>query len=139
MARPQNRSQLMNRLGAVAQSTTWSSCAVNAAERKVYFGVWTDDGRPTNIGREYLLQSPDPGADERAADLRAARKDQDEKLELVFRDGYEAYAYFNVARDRLASPREIGKTRTSFVMRLALSRLPDGSVVGAPVERVEIS
>lgn len=138
MARPQNRSQLMSRLGAIPQSPTWSSCAVNESERKVYFGVWSDLGRLTNIGREFLLQEPDPDIEAQAASLQAARKDQDEKLELVFKDGYVAYAYFNVARDPVAKPREIGQTRTSFVMRLALSRRPDGSVVGSPVERVEI-
>jgi len=43
MARPENRSQLMERLGAVQTNTVWSWCGVNETDRKVYFSVWTDN------------------------------------------------------------------------------------------------
>lgn len=43
MSRPKNRLQLMNRLGAEQLNNVWSWCAVNEAEKKVYFSIWTDN------------------------------------------------------------------------------------------------
>jgi hypothetical protein len=70
--------------------------------------------------------------------MSAARKDHDEKLSLVFDNGYEAYGYFIEAKDEKAHPREIGHTRTSFIFSFDLERQKDGSVLGYPKNRIEI-
>lgn len=137
MTRPANRSELMDRLGARQANTVWAWCGVNEKDRKVYFSVWEDlirDG-----GRTYVVQEPDWGFDDRTPNGSAARKDHDEKIRLVMENGYEAFAYFVVAKDPTAVPREILETRTSFVMRMTLSRRDDGTVIGTRLGRIEIS
>lgn len=138
MTRPANRSELMDRLGAVQANTMWSWCGVNERERKVYFSVWTDLVHKRDGRTSYTIQEPDWGINEATGRGLPARNDHDEKLRLVFDQGYEAYAYFVEAKDPTASPREIADTRTSFVMRMRITRLENGSVVGTPVERIEI-
>jgi len=137
MARPQNRSQLMERLGAVQTNTVWSWCGVNEAERKVYFSIWTDNGYPSSGAKSYIVQEPYWGINEKGS-KSPARNDQDEKLELVFSQGYEPWGYFIEAKDPSVHPREIGNTHTSYVMRLRLERLQDGTVIGTLVQRVEV-
>lgn len=138
MSRPQNRAQLMDRLGAVQLNTVWSWCGVNASERKVYFSIWTDNIYTHNGEKGYIIQEPDWGVSDETGNKSAARNDQDAKFALVFDQGYEPYGYFIVAKDRTAHPREIADTRTSFVVRLQLETLQDGSIVGIPRDRVEV-
>ena len=138
MSRPQNRSQLMDRLGAVQLNTVWSWCGVNESERKVYFSIWTDNSYTLNGEKGYIIQEPDWGVSDETGNKSAARNDQDAKFSLVFDKGYEPYGYFIVAKDRTAHPREIADTRTSFVVRLQLETLQDGSIVGIPRDRVEV-
>lgn len=138
MSRPANRSQLMERLGAKQLNTVWSWCGVNEDERKVYFSVWTDKHCVHNGESGYIIQEPDWGVSEGTGNKSAARNDQDASLFKVFEEGYEPLGYFIVAKDRFAHPREIAETRTSFVMKLKLSRLDDGSIVGTPLDRIEI-
>lgn len=42
MAKPENRSQLMDYFGAKQKNFVWSWCGVNEEEKSVYFSVWTD-------------------------------------------------------------------------------------------------
>ena len=42
MARPENRLQLMERLGAKQANTVWAWCGVDDNKRRVYFSLWTD-------------------------------------------------------------------------------------------------
>lgn len=138
MSRPQNRSQLMDRLGAVQLNTVWSWCGVNESEKKVYFSIWTDNTYTHNGEKGYIIQEPDWGVSDETGNKSAARNDQDAKFALVFDHGYEPHGYFIVAKDRTAHPREIADTRTSFVVRLQLETLQDGSIVGIPRDRVEV-
>lgn len=126
----------MERLGATQINPVWAWCGVNHEEHKVYFSVWTDnvekiDGKPV-----YIVQRA-TWAHENGR-KSAGRKDHDEKLELVFSQGYAAYAYFVEPKDRNADPREIAETRTSFVMEMKLSRDAEGCVRGLPVRRIDI-
>lgn len=88
--------------------------------------------------RTERLQKPEWGVSEATGNKSAARNDQDAKFCLVSDQGYEPYGYFIVARDREAHPHEIAETRTSFVVRLQLDRLEDGSIVSTPVDRIEV-
>ena len=127
----------MDRLGAIQLNTVWSWCGVNESEKKVYFSIWTDNNHVHNGENGYIIQEPEWGINETGS-KSAARNDQDAKFALVFDNGYEPYGYFIVAKDRNAHPREIAETRTSFVVKLQLHRLDDGSIVGIPQERVEV-
>lgn len=138
MTRPENRSQLMDRLGASQLNTVWSWCAVNEAEKKVYFSIWTDSVQTHNGEKCYVIQEPFWGVNDETGNKSAARNDQDAKLALVFEHGYNAYGYFIVAKDRAADPREIAETRTSFVVRLQLHRLTDRSIIAKILERIEV-
>lgn len=138
MARPANRSQLMDRLGAEQLNAVWSWCAVNDAEKKVYLSIWTDKILKDNGTTSYIIQEPDWGVEEISGRKSASRNDQDQKLSLVFDLGYEPYGYFIEAKDRNGHPREIAETRTSFIMQLQLVRLSDGTVIGTPIKRIEI-
>lgn len=138
MSKPANRAQMMERLGAKQLNTVWSWCAVNEAERRVYFSIWTDHVHQTADGTHYVLQEPHWGLDDATGKSKAARNDQDRKLSMVFDEGYEAYGYFIVAKDVTAVPREIAETRTSFVMRLELTRAADGTVLGKPIARMDV-
>lgn len=138
MSRPTNRLQLMERLGAVQFNNRLAWCGVNEAEKKVYFSIWTDNAHTHNGEKGYLVQEPHWGIHEDTGHKEAPRSDQDSKLALVFAQGYEPYGYFIVAKDRTAHPREIAETRTSFVVRLQLESLQDGSIFGIPRERIEI-
>ncbi|MDZ7842615.1 MAG: hypothetical protein U5R46_17590 [Gammaproteobacteria bacterium] len=133
----ENRSQLMDQLGAVQANTVWSWCAVNDEERKVYFSVWADLVHKHAGENRYTIQEPGWGIDE-AGCRSPARNDHDEKLRLVFEQGYEPYGYFIEAQDPTAHPRQIAGIRTSFVMRLRLVRADGGSIYGVPLERVEL-
>lgn len=137
--RPENRSQLMERLGAVQLNTVWSWCAVNVADRKVYFSVWTDNAfKKADGSTAYIIQEPYWGTDEATGSRSAARNDQDEKLSLVFEQGYEPYGYFIEPKDPKKHPREIARTITSFVMLLGLERREDGAVIATQLKRIEV-
>lgn len=138
MSRPKNRLQLMDRLGAVQLNNVWSWCAVNEVEKKVYFSIWTDNAHTHNGQKGYLIQRAAGDPDGEVTTRSAARDDRNAKFALVFEQGYEAYGYFIVAKDRFAQPREILETRTSFVMKLRLEHLADGSVWAVALERLEI-
>lgn len=127
----------MDRVGAVQLNTVWSWCAVNEQKRQVYFSIWTDNLLKDAPPRTYKIQEPDWGISKQGR-KSAARNDQDSKLELVFKQGYEAWGYFIEAKDPTAHPREIENTATSFVVRLALSERADGVIAGQILERVEI-
>jgi len=137
MAKPANRSQLMDRFGAVQLNTVWSWCAVNEAEKSVYLSVWTDHVDKVDGVTTYTLQGPAWGVNELGR-KSAARNDHDEKLSLVFDQGYRAFGYFIEAKDRSGIPREIADIRTSFVMEMKLSRSDDGWVTGTPIRRIEV-
>ncbi len=139
MARLANRSQLMDHLGAKQKNTVWSWCAVNEEERMVYLSVWMDTrAKRDGVRVSYVIQEPDWGVDPTTGSKSAARKDQDEKLSLIFDKGYEAYGYFIEAKDTTANPREIESTSTSFIFSFDLERQPDGSILGYPKARIEI-
>lgn len=138
MSRPENRLQLMEHFGASQFNDRLAWCGVNDAEKKVYFSVWTDNTYTRNGSKGYLIQEPDWGISDETGNKSAARNDHDTKLSLVFEQGYEPYGYFIVAKDRAAHPRDIAETRTSFVVRLQLEVLPDGSVFGFPTSHIEV-
>ncbi len=140
MTRPQNRSQLLKYFGAKQKNAMWSWCGINEEEKSVYFSVWTDSLNQFGDKDQnyYTIQGPDWGVNEETGAFSPARKDQDEKLDKVLNEGYEAFAYFIEPKNKNAHPREIGATRTSFVFLLELERLPDGAVIGYPVDRIEV-
>ena len=138
MVRPASRSQLMSYLGATQRNVVWSWCAVNDAERKVYLSVWLDTAKKRDGERlSYIIQEPNWGV-ESDGSLAAARKDHDEKLDLIFDHGYEPYGYFIEAKDRNARPRQIEETKTSFIFSLELERQTDGTILGFLKERINI-
>jgi hypothetical protein len=134
MAKHESRVQFMKRLGATQRNTV---CAVNAAEKKVYFSIWTDSFYKHNGKTSYVIQEPTFGVDAASGDKTPARNDQDAKFALAFDQGYETYGYFIEAKDRAANPREIASTFTSLVMQLELARLESGSIIGTPLKRIE--
>ena len=139
MARLENRSQLMEHLGAKQKNTVWSWCAVNEEEHKVYLSVWTDTrAKRDGVRVSYVIQEPDWGIDQHTGSKSPARKDQDEKLALIFDEGYEVYGYFIEAKDTSANPREIASTSTSFIFSFDLERQVDGVILGYPKARIEI-
>lgn len=139
MPRLENRSQLMDYLGAKQRNTVWSWCAVNEEEKKVYFSVWVDTHKKRDgVNSSYVIQEPHWGIDEETGSASAARRDHDEKLALVFDKGYEAYGYFIEAKDRHAQPRQIESTHTGFIFSFRLEKQPDGTVLGYPGKRIEI-
>lgn len=133
-----SRSQLMEYLGAKQRNTVWSWCAVNDEERKVYFSIWTDTKEKRDgVRLSYLIQEPDWGINSDGS-VQPARRDQDEKLALVFDNGFEPYGYFIEPKDRTSRPREIEETKTSFIFSLGLERLSGGTVIAYPIARIEI-
>jgi hypothetical protein len=129
----------MEYLGASQKNTVWSWCAADHDGRKVYFSIWVDTRQKRDGERvSYLIQEPDWGVDKQTGSRSPARNDHDDKLSLVFDDGYEAYGYFIEAKDTKAHPREIESTRTSFIFQIELDRLADGSILGYPLRRIEI-
>jgi hypothetical protein len=138
--RPANRSQLMEYLGAEQRNVVWSWCAVNESEQKVYLSIWTDTRkkRGDDEAPSYIIQEPDWGVNSSTQSRSAARKDHDEKLSKIFDQNYEAFGYFVVAKNTTSSPREIEETRTSFIFNLKLKKLPDGTILGYPLNRIEI-
>ena len=123
MPRLENRTQLMDYLGAKQRNTVWSWCAVNDEEKKVYFSVWVDTHKKRDgVHSSYVIQEPHWGIDEETGSASAARKDHDEKLALVFDKGYEAYGYFIEAKDRHAQPRQIESTHTGFIFSFRLEK-----------------
>ena len=139
MSRPENRSQLMKYFGAKEKNAQWSWCGINEEKKSVYFSVWTDFRNQFGDKKStyYTIQGPDWGIDEKTGSIEPARNDQDEKLDKVLEQGYEAFGYFIEVKDKNAHPREIGSTRTSFVFSLELERLDDGTVIGYPLQRIE--
>lgn len=137
MGRPDNRLQLMDRLGAKQANTVWAWCGVDESNRKVYFSLWTDLMHKDETGKSYLVQAPHWGINE-YGHRSPARNDHDQKLDLVFEHEYEAFGYFVEAKDVNAQPLEIAKTLTSFVVRLDLEKLDDGCFVGKIKDRIEI-
>lgn len=137
--RPSTRAQLMDYFGAKQKNTMWSWCAVNENEKSVYLSVWTDlKNLYGDKGRHYYtIQEPDWGVNDSGV-FSPARKDHDEKLSNVFSKGYKVYGYFVVAKDKTMIPREIQETKTSFVFELELEKLDDGTVIGYPMQRVEV-
>ena len=133
----ENRSQLMDYLGAEQRNTVWSWCAVNEAEKKVYLSVWTDFKINIDGKMAYILQEPDWGLHENGH-FSAARNDHDDKLKKIFSEGYESYGYFVEVKDKNVKPREILYTKTSFIFLLELERLESGAIVGYPKQRIEI-
>ncbi|BCG12648.1 MULTISPECIES: hypothetical protein [Vibrio] len=133
----ENRSQLMEYLGAEQRNTVWSWCAINEAEKKVYLSVWTDFKIKVNGRMAYILQEPDWGVNE-AGHFSAARNDHDEKFKKIFLDEYEPYGYFVEVKDKNAVPREILYTKTSFIFSLELELLESGVIIGYPKQRIEI-
>ena len=138
--KPENRLQLMNYLGAKQRNTVWSWCAVDEENKKVYLSVWTDTRmkRGDDDKISYLIQEPHWGVNENTGGKAAARNDHDEKLSKIFDDDYESYGYFVVAKDVDANPREIEETKTSFIFKLELKKLQDGTILGYPLSRIEI-
>ncbi len=136
----ENRLQLMNYLGAEQRNTVWSWCAVNEEEEKVYLSVWEDTRQKRNGDEKisYLIQEPFWGVNEDTGSKSPARNDHDEKLSKIFDDGYEPYGYIVVAKDVNADPREIEKTKTSFIFSLELKKLDDGTIICYPIDRIEI-
>lgn len=108
--------------------------------KKVYLSVWEDNRkkRDNDDRASYLIQEPFWGVNEETGAKSAARNYHDEKLALVFGEGYEPYGYFVVARDVNADPREIEKIRTSFIFSLELKKLPDGTIICYPIDRINI-
>ena len=141
MAKPENRSQLMAYFGAEQRNTVWSWCAVNEAEKSVYFSIWTDlFNKYGDKGRKYYtIQEPDWGIDPVTGNHQPARNDHDEKLDMVFNKGYKPYGYFIDARDKNVVPREIEATRTSFVFSLDLEKLENGTIIAYPKERINVT
>ena len=137
MSRPENRTQLLDYLGAVQLNHVWSWCAVNEDEKRVYLSIWTDSRLQDEGPRTYAIQEPDWGLSEKGKPS-AARNDHDQKIALVLDHGYEPWGYFIEAKDGRAQPREIASTATSFVVRLEIWRRPDGIVAGKVLNRVEI-
>ena len=135
-----SRQQLMDHLDAKQKNTVWSWCAIDEDGKKVYLSIWEDtrEKRGQDDRASYIVQRPNWGIDQNTGNLSAARKDHDEKLSKVFDDGYEAYGYVVVAKDTEARPREIEKTKTSFIFLLELKKCPDGTVLGYPIRRLEI-
>jgi hypothetical protein len=128
----------MDYLGAKQRNVVWSWCAVNEDERKVYLSVWLDTAKKRDGHRlSYIIQEPDWGI-EADGSIAPARKDHDEKLSLIFDQGYEPYGYFIEAKDRNARPRQIEDTRTGFIFSLELERLPDGTILGYLKDRINI-
>jgi len=134
-----NRTELLERLGAKQRNIVWSWCAVNEAERKVYFSVWRDLVRKGEAGQlVYVVQEPHWGIDVKTGARSPARKEHDELLALALENHYEAFAYFIDAKDPSATPREIESTMTSFIRGLRLERQPNGTILGYPGLRIEI-
>jgi hypothetical protein len=128
----------MERVGAVQFNNRLAWCGVNDSERKVFFSIWADNACTHGGEKGYIIQGPDWGINEITGNKEAPRSDQDAKLALVFDQGYEPFGYFIVAKDPTAHPREIEETRTSFVVRLSIKKLPDGSIFGVQRERIEV-
>jgi len=128
----------MKYLGAKQKNPVWAWCAVNDEERKVYLSIWADTAKKRDGMRlSYLIQEPTWGIEDDGS-MHSARKDHDEKLALVFEQGYEPYGYVVEAKDRHSRPRQIEKTQTSFIFSIELERLQDGSIIAYRKSRIEI-
>ncbi|MCP3669453.1 MAG: hypothetical protein GY814_03250 [Gammaproteobacteria bacterium] len=140
MAKPENRSQLMGYFGAKQKNIVWSWCAVNEDEKTIYFSVWTD--YRNKFGKRerdyYVIQEPHWGVNNETGSFSAARNDHDEKFEKALNGGYRTFGYFVEAKDKNVVPREIANTKTSFVFSLKIERLDDGSIIGYPLNRIEV-
>lgn len=77
---------------------------------------WVDAHKKRNgVNSSYIIQEPHWGIDEKTRSASAARRDHDEKMVLVFDNGYKAYGYFIKAKDRHAQPRPIESYRFHFL------------------------
>lgn len=134
-----SRQALMESLGAKQRNTVWSWCAVNDEERKVYFSVWLHThAKRDGVRPSYIIQEPCWGIDAQTGTRAAARNDHDEKLALVFEQGYQAFGYFIKAKDTQAEPKEIEETLTSFVFSFELEKQSDGTILGYPKTRINL-
>ena len=124
----------MEYLGAEQKNTVWSWCGVNRDEHKVYLSVWTDTRakRDGYLEASYIIQEPHWGIDEDTGKRQPARNDHDEKLSMIFDEGYEAYGYFTSLRIP-----KLFLVRSSILERLLsfllqLKTLHDGTIIGYP-------
>lgn len=138
MSKAENRSQLMDRLGAKQLNPMWSWCAVDEANKKVYFSAWLDMKIKKDDKLYYILQEPHWGIDPETGKISPARNDQDDKFDLVFNHGYKAFAYFIEAEDVNIVPRSIKSIKTTFIFSLEIEKLDDGSIVGEPLDRINV-
>lgn len=138
--RSTSRQQLMNKLNAKQKNPMWSWCGINEENKKVYFSIWEDkrERRGNDNKASYIVQEPHWGIDEQSGVVSPARKDHDEKISLALDGDYHAFGYIVVAKDPKAKPREIGRTKTSFIFELELKKCPDGTIIAYPERRIEI-
>lgn len=139
MATLENRSQMMEYLGAQQKNTVWSWCAVDHEEQKVYFSMWADTRTKDSQGNiRYLIQEPSWGIDDVTSKKSAARKDHDEKLSLVFDKAYQPFGYVVVAKDISSHPREIEETKTGFIFEIELKQEPNGNIYARVINRINL-
>lgn len=138
MSKAENRSQLMDRLGAKQLNTMWSWCAVDEDNKKVYFSAWLDMKTQKDGKSYYIQQEPHWGIDNQSGKISHARNDQNDKFNLAFNLGYAPFAYFIEAEDVNAVPRSIKSIKTTFVFSLELDKLEDGTIIGHLLERIEV-
>ena len=140
MTRPASRRQFMDRLGAAQRNDVWAWCAVDEDGRKVYLSLWSDMHAVRDGDRaSYIVQESWWGIDQETGSATPARSDHDEMLAKIFDDGYEAFGYVIEAEDPNVQPRSIARTKTSFVFELELVRRPDGTILGYPMRRIEVT
>ena len=135
----ENRKQMMDYLGAEQRNIVGSWCAVNHEQRKIYLSMW-EASRGLRDGDEkasFIIREPHWGISE-TGNSSAARNDHDEKLRLIFHEGYQPFGYVMLARDIKAVPREIKETKTGFVFEVALKRRDDGVILGYPTRRINL-
>lgn len=140
MARPESRAQLMSYFGAKQKNSLWSWCGINEKEKSIYFSIWTDhyDKFEKKDRKYYTIQEPHWTKSDKPGPRTSAIADHNIFIEKVLNDGYKAFGYFIVAKDKNAVPRTIKEARTSFVFSLELERLETGEVIAYPLERIEI-
>ena len=105
--------------------------------RKVYLSLWTHTREEINNQYRYLVQQEWWGKNENGT-YGAQRRDHDKLLEKVLKQGYEAYGYCVVAKDRLNPVKEIKKTITSFIFKLRIEQEDNGDIFGYVIDRIEM-
>lgn len=127
----------MRAVNAVAK-TNWCWCAVDHSSKRVFFTMWDD--LQYGHSHTYVIQEPHWGVDDRDVDhaqMVVYRKDQDDKLRLVFDEGYTPYGYFITALNPRAdlAYRQRAVRQYSSYFDIDVERLEDGTVVGTLGER----